>query len=197
MVKKATKILKNNQVVYKVETEDLAKEKLWKIRNSSAILYSHSDGGAKPLPIIEDGIVPVEKFSEFLAGIYLLFEKYKLVPSVWGHAGDANLHVQPILDLALVGDRQKIFKLMEEYSELVIGLGGSTSGEHGDGRLRAPYLKKLYGDEIYAIFQKIKLIFDPYNTMNPGVKVNVSIDEIKPLLRQEFTINHAQHLPHN
>ena len=127
----------------------------------------------------------------------MLFEKYKLVPSVWGHAGDANLHVQPILDLSLVGDRQKIFKLMEEYSELVIGLGGSTSGEHGDGRLRAPYLKKLYGDEIYAIFQKIKLIFDPYNTMNPGVKVNVSIDEIKPLLRQEFTINHAQHLPHN
>ncbi len=197
MVKKATKILKNNQVVYKIESEDLAKEKLWKIRNSSAILYSHSDGGAKPLPIIEDGIVPVEKFSEFLAGIYLLFEKYKLVPSVWGHAGDANLHVQPILDLSLVGDRQKIFKLMEEYSELVIGLGGSTSGEHGDGRLRAPYLKKLYGDEIYAIFEKIKLIFDPYNTLNPGVKVNVSIDEIKPLLRQEFTINHAQHLPHN
>ena len=101
------------------------------------------------------------------------------------------------MDLAQVGDRQKIFKLMDEYNELVIGLGGSTSGDHGDGRLRAPYLKKLYGDEIYALFQRVKLIFDPYSTLNPGVKVNVTLEDIKPMMRQEYFVDNAQHLPRN
>ena len=111
-------------------------------------------------------------------------------------AGNANLHMQPFLDLSQVGDRQKVFKIIDEYYSLVISLGGSTSGEHSDGRLRAPYLAQLYGAEVYALFQKIKEIFDPYNTLNPGVKMNVTLDDIKPLLRHEYSMEHLyDHLP--
>ena len=197
MAKKVTKILAHNQVAYKIETDDHHKDRLWKIRYSSAIVANHSEGNSKALPLIDDGIVPIDHLSEYMAGIYMLFEKYGLVPAIWGHAGDGHLRVQPIMDLAQVGDRQKIFKLMDEYNELVIGLGGSTSGDHGDGRLRAPYLKKLYGDEIYALFQRVKLIFDPYSTLNPGVKVNVTLEDIKPMMRQEYFVDNAQHLPRN
>lgn len=79
-----------------------------------------------------------------------------------------------------------------------MSLGGSTTGEHGDGRLRAPYLPALYGKENYVLFQKVKQVFDPHGTLNPGVKVNVSLDDIKPLLRNEYNLAHLySHLPHN
>lgn len=189
-VKKAVKILNKYNVTHKEENDLDQKERLWKIRHSAATILSHSDGGAKPLPIIEDGVVPIERFKEFLEGVYELFAGNRLPISVWGHAGNANLHVQPLLNLSQVGDRQKAFKLIEDYYSLVMQLGGSTTGEHGDGRLRGPFLEKLYGPEVYGLFKQVKSIFDPYALLNPGVKINVSLESIKPLLRQEYDLAH-------
>lgn len=196
MVKKAGKILERIGAEYQIETDPAQQEKLWKIRHSSAVIVGHAENGLKALPIIEDGIVPPERFREYLEGLYALFERCRLQAAVWGHAGDAHLHVQPFLDLSQVGDRQKMFRLMDEYTDLVLSLGGSISGEHGEGRLRAPYLAKQYGPEMYALFQKVKLIFDPYGTLNPGVKVNVNMDTVKALLRPGYSLDHLYgHLP--
>lgn len=196
LVKKTTKILAKHNIKYQTETDEHEKEQLWKIRHSAAAVISHSEGNLKALPIIEDGVVPVDKFKDYIKGTYQIFEKYNLQASLWGHAGNANIHMQPFLDLSQVGDRQKVFKIIDEYYTMVIGLGGSTSGEHSDGRLRAPYLNKLYGDAMYGLFQKTKHIFDPYGTLNPGVKIDVSLDDIKPLLRNEYSMDHlAHHLP--
>lgn len=196
MTKKALKILEKYSVEYQVETEAEPKEKLWKIRHSAAAVIAHTEGNTKALPIIEDGIVPLGKFGKYLDGVYEIFNKYHLKIAIWGHAGNANLHMQPFLDLSLVGDRQKVFKIIDDYYQLVISLGGSTSGEHSDGRLRAPYLKQLYGDDVYALFEKTKLIFDPYGTLNPGVKIGVSLSDVKPLLREEYSMEHLyDHLP--
>ncbi len=198
LAKKAQKILNKYEVTYQVERDAEKQEELWKIRRSAAALIAHVEGNLKALPIIEDGIVPPERFQEYVNGVYALFAKHNLQVAVWGHAGDGNLHLQPFLDLSQVGDRQKVFKMIDEYYNLVIGLGGSTSGEHSDGRLRAPYLQALYGQDVYQIFQKVKQIFDPYGTLNPGVKVNVTLDDIKPLLRQEYSLDHLyNHLPHS
>lgn len=196
MAKKVQKILSNNNVKYVVETEEEAKEELWKIRHSAAAVISHSEGSMKALPIIEDGVVPVENFEKYIKGVYDIFARYHLQAAIWGHAGNANIHMQPFLDLSQVGDRQKAFKVIDEYYKMVISLGGSTSGEHSDGRLRAPYLKDLYGEAIYSVFQKVKHIFDPYGTLNPGVKIDVKLDDIKPLLRHEYSMDHLyDHLP--
>ncbi|HEY1835469.1 MAG TPA: FAD-binding oxidoreductase [Candidatus Saccharimonadales bacterium] len=195
-VKKATKIMEKLATKYQVATEPAEQEKLWRLRQTASAVLAHAEGNLKAVPLIEDGVVPVDKFEAFVGGVYQLFKKHHLRVAVWGHAGDANLHVQPFLDLAQLGDRQKAFRLMDEYYALVLGLGGSTSGEHGDGRLRAPYLERLYGPEVYAMFQKVKQIFDPHNMLNPGVKINVTLDDLKPLLRQEYSVNHLyQHLP--
>jgi len=194
--KRTLKILDRAGVEYQLETEEEAKAKLWKIRHSAAAAISYTEGNKKALPIVEDGIVPINRFTEYIHGVYEIFDKYKLKIALWGHAGNANLHMQPFLDLSQVGDRQKVFKIIDEYYNLVISLGGSTSGEHSDGRLRAPYLSKLYGEKVYELFQKIKAIFDPYGTLNPGVKMNVTIDDIKPLLRNEYSMEHLyDHLP--
>lgn len=196
LTKKAIKILSKYGAEYQMETKPEEKEKLWKIRHSAAAAITHTDGDKKALPIVEDGIVPLNRFTEYIDGVYKIFDKYNLKIALWGHAGNANLHMQPFLDLGQVGDRQKVFKIIDEYYSLVISLGGSTSGEHSDGRLRAPYLSKLYGEQVYELFRKVKAIFDPYGTLNPGVKMDVTIEDIKPLLRDEYSMNHLyDHLP--
>ncbi len=196
LAKKVTKMLQQYSVNYSVESEEQAKEQLWKVRQAISTLLSHSEGNAKALPLIEDGTVPVDHFREYISGIYALLAKHHLRPAVWGHAGNANLHLQPYLDLSQVGDRQKVFRLIDDYYKFIISLGGSTSGEHNDGRIRAPYLSALYGEKIYELFRKVKHIFDPYNTLNPGVKIDVKTEDIKPLLRHEFSMGQwYDHLP--
>lgn len=194
--KKAHKILERYGANVQVQTDPAEQEKLWKIRYASASVVGHTDGGVKALPFIEDGVVPPERFKEYLEGLYDIFARNHVQPAVWGHAGDGNLHIQPFLDLGQVGDRQKVFKLTEEYIELILRLGGVISGENGDGRLRGAYLAKQYGPEMYALFQKVKQVFDPYNTLNPGVKVNASLDAAKALLRSNYSLEHLyNHLP--
>lgn len=195
-VKQTTKLLSEIAAHFVHETDPTAQARLWKVRHAAASVVAHTEGNVKAIPIIEDGIVPPEKLEEYITGVYQLFASLQLQAAIWGHAGDGNLHMQPFLDLSQIGDRQKAFRLIDEYYKLVISLGGSTSGEHGDGRLRAPYLEQLYGPEAYAIFTKVKQLFDPYGTLNPGVKIGVTLDDIKPLVRNTYSLDHLyDHMP--
>ncbi len=194
--KKLSKILRKVTQDFQITSDYAEREELWKIRHSAAAVIAHSEGTKKALPIIEDGVVPHDQFENFVKRIYEIFKKYDLDAAVWGHAGDANLHLQPFLDLAKVGDRQKVFKIMDEYYEMIVQMGGSTAGEHNDGRLRAPYLPRLYGPEIYKIFTAVKKIFDPFNVLNPGVKINVTKEDQLRELRHEYDMDHlGAHLP--
>jgi FAD/FMN-containing dehydrogenase len=194
--KKAKKILETKAREVRVAKDENLQEDFWKIRHSAAAILWQNVGNKKALPIVEDGIVPPEKLAEFLHKSYDLFKQFNLDIAVWGHAGNANLHMQPFLDLNQIGDRQTVFKLMDAYYKMVVEMGGSTSAEHNDGRLRAPYLKPLYGNEIYELFKKVKQLFDPYNTMNPGVKIDVTIQDLQPLMRREYSISHLyDHMP--
>lgn len=194
--KKLEKLLQKEGYEFQATQDYDEQQKLWAIRHSSAAVIWHMSGSKKALPIIEDAIVPRGKFKEFISTIYGLFAKYNLDVAVWGHAGDANLHLQPFLDLSVLGDRQKIFKLMDEYYDEVLKLGGSTTAEHNDGRIRAPYLDKLYGKEMYQVFEDVKKIFDPYNILNPGVKMGVQLKDLVPMLRHEYSLKHlSDHLP--
>jgi len=177
--------------------EDSEKQKMiWKLRDASSLLSAHSEGHLSPIPLIDDGIVPVDKLGVLMKAIYSQFAKEHLQVALWGHAGDGNLHVQPYLNLGQVGDRQKAFRMLEEFHRQLRELGGSTTAQYNDGRLRGPYLDKLYTEDVYKLFQKLKIIFDPYGTLNPGVKINVSLDEVKPLVRNDYSIDHIyDHLP--
>lgn len=194
--KRAHKILESLATERRIIPNYLEQGNDWKLRRSAAAVMSQDKGAKKALPIIEDGVVPLDKMPEFLAKVYALFKRHHLDIAVWGHAGDANFHMQPFLDLGNVGDRQKVFKLMDEFYAMVIALGGSTSGEHNDGRLRGSYLKELYGGEMYHIFEQVKKIFDPYNILNPGVKIGVERDKLLGMLRNEYSMPHLyDHLP--
>lgn len=194
--KRAQKIFQTYAAAVQVETELDKQSRLWKIRDVSAMLSMHSEGQAKALPFIDDGTVPVDRLAEFIDGLYELCRRNHVQPALWGRAGEGTIRLQPHLDLGQVGDRQKVFRLMHEYNQLVISLGGTTSGEYNDGRLRAPYLRTLYGEEMYAVFQKVKQIFDPYGMLNPGVKIDVTLEDVKAHLRNEYNHgNRYEHLP--
>ncbi len=195
-VKKAVKILGKYSDTVNSETDTDKQKLIWKVRDASSIISGHPHGKANPLPLIDDGIVTPDKLAKFLSAIYDQFKKEHMQVAIWGHAGDANLHVQPILDLSQVGDRQKAFRMLEDFTKTIKELGGSTTGQYNEGRLRGPLLAKLYPDDVYQLFNKVKKIFDPYGTLNPGVKINVSTDEVRPLLRDKYSLEHVyDHLP--
>ena len=195
-VKKASAIFDKLASEYRTATTHEDKIKLWKVRQSSASLLSHSENQLKAVPIIEDAVVPPAELANLIKGAYQLFAAAKLQVAVWGSAGDGAIHLHPFLDLSQLGDRQRAFKLYDDYYKLVLELGGSTSGQNNDGRLRGPLLPQVYGEEVYKLFQKVKKIFDPLNILNPGVKIDVTMDQIKAELRTEYSLGHLHnHMP--
>jgi FAD/FMN-containing dehydrogenase len=194
----ATRIAKRLSYAYQVSSRPVEQEKLWSIRHSAAAVIWMNPSPKKALPIIEDGIVPVDKFSQFLKEVYKLLARHKVEIAVWGHAGNANFHMQPFLDLGKPADRKKVFAIMDDFYKLVIKLGGSTSAEHNDGMLRAPYLKDLYGKDMYQLFREINQIFDPQNILNPEKIIDRDRQQIEALLRHEYSMPHLyDHMPHN
>ncbi|MDB5185267.1 MAG: hypothetical protein JWN38_1075 [Candidatus Saccharibacteria bacterium] len=196
LAKKAAKIFEKYAVSLQTETELEHQQGIIKVREAVATLLSKSENGTKSVPVADDAIVPADRFREYVEGTYAICDKLGIEPALWGHAGDANLQLLPFLNLNQVGDRQKAFRLMDEYYKMVINLGGAISGERNDGRLRAPYVEQQYGTEVYSLFQKTKAIFDPYGTLNPGVKLGTTVEDIKTMVRPDYNLGQAySHLP--
>ncbi len=197
LTKKLTKHLQDNSLAFETSIDPVRIEEFWKFRRSATAVLGHQEGTAKPLPIIEDGIVSVDKLADFIESLYFLFSQNDLPIYIYGHAGDGHLHLQPALDLSKVGDRQKVFKLMIEYHALIKQFNGSISAEHGDGRIRAPFLYAQYGPESYQLLTKIKNIFDPQGILNTGVKFTDDLDSLKSILRNEYNSDYLyNYLPY-
>lgn len=195
LIKKAEKILDKYAVSTQPATDPEQQQELWKIRQATSYLLAHNEGLVKAVPLV-DAAVPPDRLREYLDGVYSLLEAGNIKPAIWGHVGDGNLMLQPRLNLGQVGDRQKAFRFMDEYHKLVISLGGTISAGSGEGRLRAPYLENMYGSELYELLQKVKNIFDPYGTLNPGVKFGTSVDDLKAMVRPDYSLTHVyDHLP--
>lgn len=196
-VKRVARLLDRLATSVVVESDPEHQQKIWKVRQASSSYIGHTDGNSKAVPLVEDAAVPTDRLNELIDGTNQLFKAVDIKPiAIWGHAGDANLHIQPHFNLTQVGDRQKAFRLMDEYYKMVIKLGGTISAENNDGRLRAPYLEMQYGSEVYNLFKKVKQIFDPYNTLNPGVKIGTSLEDVKQMIRPDFSFGHFyDHMP--
>jgi len=188
-----------NKLVSAIHITNVASEQeaLWAVRRSAAVVMAAAHGSKKAVPVIEDACVPIAKMSEFLEGTYALLRKHKLDIAVWGHVNDANFHLQPFLDLGKAKDRKLAPKVMDEFYTMVSKLGGTTTGRHGDGLLRAPYLEKLYGKEVYDLLKAVKQICDPHGIFNPRAKFGTTKSDLSSLLRHEYSLNHLyDHLPY-
>lgn len=194
--KKIKKIISEMQV----EIEEPAEEEknAWIVlRDSPSLFLSNSDTSLRAVPVIDDADVPVAKTAEFLNKVDALMEKAgQKQYAIWGQAGSGVVHTAPLFDISQIGERQKIFKLMDEYYSMVVEVGGSVAGEFGEGRLRGAQLSKLLKPEVVSVLNNVKKIFDPYNTLNPGVKVNVDSEGLKSIIRNSYSLDHQySHLP--
>ncbi len=151
-------------------------KKYWTIRRESFNLLRHKVLGKQTAPYIDDLIVRPEYLGEFLPKLYKILDKYELLYTIAGHVGDGNFHIIPLMDLKDPKERQKIRASMEEVYDLVFEYHGSISAEHNDGLLRGPYIKSMFGEELFEIFRDIKKIFDPQNIFNPHKKTDASLD---------------------
>jgi len=141
---------------------------LWQARKAIVpTLYRHHPT-KRPISLIEDVSIPPETIPSFIEYMEGLFKRHNLTYGIFGHIGDGNLHIRPLFDLNNTDDFRLALEIYDTVYGKVISLGGSTTAEHADGRLRAPLLRKLYGDEIYQIFKRIKELLDPENIFSPG-----------------------------
>lgn len=151
-----------------------AARKFWMIRRESFNLLRHKVKGLGTAPFIDDIVVNPEHLPQFLPELYAILEKYGFLATVAGHVGEGNFHIIPLMKLSDEAERAKIKPAMDEVYELVLKYGGSITGEHNDGLVRGPYLARMFGADIYALFEEVKRIFDPEHIFNPGKKVDVN-----------------------
>jgi FAD/FMN-containing dehydrogenase len=147
-----------------------AEHELWKLRHAaSPILAAIED--LTSMQFIEDGAVPLEKLPDYVEGVRRALGSRNVSGVIFGHAGDAHVHVNPLIDVGKPEWRTNVTGLLDDVVSLTARLGGTLTGEHGDGRLRAPLLDKVWPREAVKSFAMVKKAFDPANIFNPGVKV--------------------------
>ncbi len=147
-----------------VAKNDDEAEKLWVARRSSFASVS----AVAPTIVGEDVAVPRDKIPEAVADIRKIAKKYDLKIAVMGHAGDGNLHVTMLCDERDAELMERVEKAAGEIFKSTLDLGGTITGEHGIGRVKAKYLVLETGKDGLELMRSIKKTFDPNNILNPG-----------------------------
>lgn len=138
-------------------------QELWKARKS----ISPAIAQIKPTKISEDATVPRSRVAEMIKRLGQIRQKYGLDLVIFGHAGDGNLHPNIACDRSDPMEMKKVEKAIGEIFEAALELGGTLSGEHGIGILKAPYLKRELGPA-YEVMLSLKKALDPGSILNPG-----------------------------
>ena len=144
-------------------------ERLWSVRKLASPALARLPPSQRSLQVVEDGCVPLERLAEYIAGVRTAAERCGVPVALFGHAGDAHVHVNALPDTTLPGWREALAGLFAAVTDLLVTLGGTPSGEHGDGRLRAGLLERFYGSEVMTLFRDVKRAYDPGAILNPGV----------------------------
>jgi FAD/FMN-containing dehydrogenase/Fe-S oxidoreductase len=155
-------------------------EFLWELPHKVVSMLARMKGETRPMPLIEDIAIPPEALAEFFVRSQRVLQKHEVTASLYSHAASGQIHMRPFMDVPRPSDSAKIGALVADMNELVFSLGGTISGEHGDGLSRSVYVRDQYGP-LYQVFRQIKEIFDPHNLMNPG-KI-VTEETVLPLSR--------------
>jgi FAD/FMN-containing dehydrogenase len=163
-------------------------QEIWELRHAASPILSRLDPALKSMQFIEDGAVPPERLADYVRGVRAALDARGVKGVIFGHAGDAHVHVNPLIDVGRADWRATVEGLLDDVVALTSRLGGTLAGEHGDGRLRAPLLVNVWPSEEVELFALVKACFDPEGILNPGVKVplpgQTPIGEVKydPLL---------------
>jgi FAD/FMN-containing dehydrogenase/Fe-S oxidoreductase len=147
---------------------------VWKARESGLGATSRVPGEAEFWEGWEDAAVPVENLGEYLRELRRLLAQHGYKCALYGHFGQACVHMRIDFDMVTEAGIRNFRSFVEEAADLTVRLGGSLSGEHGDGQARGELLGRMYGPELMEAFREFKRIWDPDWKMNPGKKIDAN-----------------------
>jgi FAD/FMN-containing dehydrogenase len=156
-------------------------ERLWTIRHAASPILAGLTDGRRSLQVIEDGCVPVARLAEYLDAVEAATTSQRIDAVMFGHAGDGHLHVNLLPNLREPDWKARVRAVFDSVTDAVLRLGGTPSGEHGAGRLRAAVLERMYGPEVMECFRAVKHAFDPSGLFNPGVILGDGSDPLASL----------------
>ena len=153
---------------YRTETEPAGQARIWSLREAALGLSMAMKQEAKSIPFVEDTAVAPEKLSGFIGRFLTILRSHNTTAGIYAHASVGCLHVRPVINMKTELGLRTFEKIAQEVADLVLEFGGALSGEHGDGLVRSPFMRQMFGDELYEAFREIKRTFDPLGIFNPG-----------------------------
>ncbi|EMA63831.1 FAD-binding and (Fe-S)-binding domain-containing protein [Halorubrum lipolyticum] len=152
-----------------MEAHDPAKrDRFWKMRKAGLPILLSRTTDEKHISFIEDCAVPPEHLPEYTREFQEILDDNDTFATFYAHAGPGVLHIRPLINTKDVDDVDAMVDIADRVTDAVVRLGGSVSGEHGDGRARTQWNRKLYGDDLWESFRELKTAFDPDWLLNPG-----------------------------
>jgi FAD/FMN-containing dehydrogenase/Fe-S oxidoreductase len=136
------------------------------------LLMSASTGARRPLAFVEDTAVAPERLPEYVARFREVLERHGLTAGWYGHCSVGCLHIRPFVDLTAPGGVETMQAVAGEIVDLVAEFDGVNSSEHGDGRARSAFARRIFGDDLYEAMRRVKGLFDPRDRLNPGMMVD-------------------------
>jgi len=149
-----------------IRGKDIAR--VWELRKAGLGILSNMKGDAKPVSLIEDTAIAVERMPDYIEEFEKMLASYGKDVVYHAHIGTGELHMRPVLNLKDPADVELFRTLGLETAKLVKKYRGSMSGEHGDGRLRGEFIPVILGRNNYELLRKVKKAWDPMNILNPG-----------------------------
>ncbi|HEX6415900.1 MAG TPA: FAD-binding oxidoreductase [Candidatus Saccharimonadales bacterium] len=186
-VKKVARLLKDTDAFMVTGDGDEAEE-LLTIRGVMASLFNPAGKDVSAPPLFDNAYIPSERYEDFAAAVRALGEKHHVSLPLAGKILEDTYTTRPQLHLHKVGDKQKVFKLLDEYGAIVAAHNGYLIGADGEGRVKAPFAHKQLDDDIKALFEAIKNVFDPHGILNPGVKQAAELRSLVSALRTDYDI---------
>jgi FAD/FMN-containing dehydrogenase/Fe-S oxidoreductase len=146
---------------------------LTKVRKSAlGLLMSASTGARRPAAFVEDTAVAPERLNDYVTRFREVLDRHGLEAGFYGHCSVGCLHIRPFVDLTSREGVETLQAVAEEIVDLVSEFDGVNSSEHGDGLVRSTFNRRVFGDDLYEAFRKVKALFDPDGRLNPGVMVD-------------------------
>jgi len=141
---------------------------IWSVREAGLGLSMAMKDDNKSLSFVEDTAVEPARLRDFIDRFLHLVRAHGTSAGVYAHASVGCLHVRPVVNLKTEAGVRAFESLANAVSDLVLEFGGALSGEHGDGLVRSPFMRKMFGPVLYEAFREIKRTFDPHGILNPG-----------------------------
>jgi FAD/FMN-containing dehydrogenase/Fe-S oxidoreductase len=145
---------------------------VWQVREAGLAATAHPPGQPPNHEGWEDAAVPPARLGEYLRRMTALWQRFGYSGAWYGHFGQGCVHTRNPFDLHTIEGLATFRSFIEAAADLVAELGGSISGEHGDGQARGELLERMFGPEVIEGFRTVKSLFDPKGILNPGKLVD-------------------------